>query len=487
MKLTPEAIIEASKRVMAPGSSDAERASMVLLKASSDLAQAELIAIFEQAQHDLMQELLRLNANNLVTYHVEAALKRCDAILNRMKKRAIDPCQAIVTSNIITGKLASKKKSGQPLITAFDFISTDTSNIERLVNQMLGSIDHAADTTKSNIKAMFHAVQVSLKFEYQAPQEATLYVPYVDEGTVKSKPVPFKLKRIKKLTPEQQDQIDKDPLKLAKKIRESSYKQIAKMREMYVIGRREADLVRQRTLQAVIHKEATGNAVYKAKQSLVRTLMNDGIVAFVDRSGRKWQLGNYCEMAVRTTSRQSRNFGEIYDDPEHDLYIVVDRKSTCPICHKYEGRVFSRSGMNPYYPPLSDAFGKIDPTKPDSIENTYLSIHPNCRHTLAKWVERAHTPQQIEEMRRKSSPMSNPYDSDNRTDEQIQRYKKREHIMAKEAASKRRYREMLPYVNVGSWVVFNNHYIANDAWYKKKSAEYRQKLKEIATKNTKSP
>ena len=389
MKLTPEAILEAAKQVMAPGSTDAQRASMVLLKASSDLAQAELISIFEQAQRDLIKELVRLNANNLVTYHVEAALKRCDVILNQMRKRAIDPCQVVVTTNLITGKLSSRKKSGQPLYTAFDLMSSDKSNVERLVNQMLGSIDHAAETTKGNIRAMLHAVQVSLKFEYQEPQTATLYVPYVEEGAIKSKPVPFKLKRVKTLTKEQQEKLDKDPLKLAKEIREASYKQIAQMRQQYLIGRREADLIRQKTLATVAHKEAMGNAMYKAGRELTNTLMRDGIVAFVDRSGRKWQLGNYCEMAVRTTSRQSKNFGEIYDDPEHDLYIVVDRKSTCPICSKYEGRVFSRSGMNPNYPPLSDAFGRIDPTQPDGIENTYLSIHPNCRHTLAKWVASA--------------------------------------------------------------------------------------------------
>jgi hypothetical protein len=248
------------------------------------------------------------------------------------------------------------------------------------------------------------------------------------------------------------------------------------MRNMYVIGRREADIVRQQTLRSVALQEATGSGMVNAQKNLITSLMNEGLVAFIDRGGHRWTLGNYCNMAVRTTSAQASNLGEIFDDPEQDLYIIVDRKSTCPICAKYEGRVYSRSGTNPNYPPLKDAFSKIDPNGTDEIENTYLSIHPNCRHTIAKFVEKAHTPEQIEAYRKFSNPLTNPYSNDQRSQAEVKRYKERERVMGLEAASEREYRKLMQYIPVselGSWITFHKHFLKKDDKYKKLLEKYR--------------
>jgi hypothetical protein len=60
------------------------------------------------------------------------------------------------------------------------------------------------------------------------------------------------------------------------------------------------------------------------------------------------------------------------------LYQIVKIGSTCPLCAVYEGRVYSKSGTDPHYPPLARAFGKIDPAGSDDLSNTFLNIHPNC-------------------------------------------------------------------------------------------------------------
>lgn len=477
--VSPYGLIDAAKTLMSQGSTDSQRASMTLLKASADLAQSQLVSLFEKAQKDLINELIRLSNNELVTYHIEAALARCNLILHNLKSDAETVSASLVHANLIAGRIQSRLKSGEhELVSAFDLISVNHSNVERLVNQMMGSINHAADCAEQSIRAQLQSACVKANMNKDMAKDVEIKVdfPSIDQSS-SVKTISALIKPPKKLTKKQQAELDKNPIRAAREIAKQAYQQIHVMRQLYVIGRREADLVRQKTLQSVALNEAKGGGLVNARKYLISELMNNGLTAFVDRSGRRWTLGNYCEMAVRTTSRQSTNFGELFDDPEHDLYIVVDRHSSCPICAKFEGRVFSRSGTNPNYPPLSDAFGKIDPNGSGGLENTYLSIHPNCRHTISKWVERARTPQQIEAIRNKSNPATNPYELDPRTQKEVKRYQELERQNAKRAACVREYRMMMQYIPVkelGSWLSFAKHYLADDDKYKSLKQKYRE-------------
>ena len=477
--MNPNQMIESAKVLCASGSPDSVRATMVILKASSDLAQAQMIHIFENAQKDLIKELSRLKNKDLVTYHTEAALARVTSILSKMKGDSETMAESVVAANLIIGKLkskfASRIKDPEQLVKAFDLQSQDKDRVEQLVNQIIGNIDHAANCAEQSIRSQVQAACVRSQMGKDYDVEIDVSFPKIETGVDSAKVV---LKQQPKLTKQQQIELDKDPVKAAQKIANDAYHQIKFFKNLYVIGRREADLVRQRTLQQVAVNEAKGGGYINASNELKSNLLKDGITAFVDRSGHKWTLGNYCKMTVRTTSQQTANLGELFEDPEHDLYIIVDRHSTCPICAKYEGRVYSRSGTNPNYPPLQDAFNKIDPNRPDTLENTYLCIHPNCRHTLAKWVERAHSPLEIEAMRNKSNPLTNPYNLDQRTENEIKRYKERERVMRLQAGAKRKYREMLQYIPVkdlGTFQTFLKHYLKKD----KKYELVRKKFHEI--------
>lgn len=309
--------------------------------------------------------------------------------------------------------------------------------------------------------------------------DITVSFPLIDNVSIANVRMPREKAKLPEST---KKKLNNAPVETTKEMVAKAYESISRMRESYLIGRREADLVRQRTLASVATNEARGGGMVNAQAQLITTLMRDGLTAFVDRSGRRWTLGNYCEMAVRTTSRQSINHGELFDDSEHDLYIIVDRHSNCPICSRYEGRVYSRSGTNPNYPALSDAFTSIDKNAAPSLENTYLTIHPNCRHVIKPWNEITHTPQQIERMRNKSNPLTNPFDVDPRTKKQVEEYAQRERVMAEEAASVRMYRKMLQFIPakiLGSWIYFHQHYVKKDAWYEKQKSIYESKSKEL--------
>lgn len=473
--MNPSQILESAEVLCATGSTDSVRASMHLVKASADLAQAEMIKTFEQAQNDIIKELARLTNNDLATYHVEAALMRVTITLGKLKGTIEPLAETLVKANVIIGKLRGRfGMAPADFVTAFDLADPETKRVEMVVNQMLGQINHAVDNARQSVRNQVQAACVSAQSSKDNQGQVEVNFPSIE---AQGEDVPSSIaKPEKKLTEKEKAELIKNPTKEAKKISNDAYKQIQYMRNMYVIGRREADIVRQQTLRSIALQEATGSGMVNAQKNLITSLMNEGLVAFIDRGGHRWTLGNYCNMAVRTTSAQASNLGEIFDDPDQDLYIIVDRKSTCPICARYEGRVYSRSGTNPNYPPLKDAFSKIDPNGSDEIENTYLSIHPNCRHTIAKFVEKAHTPEQIEAYRKFSNPLTNPYSNDQRSQAEIKRYKERERVMGLEAASEREYRKLMQYIPVselGSWITFHKHFLKKDDAYKKILEKYR--------------
>lgn len=194
---------------------------------------------------------------------------------------------------------------------------------------------------------------------------------------------------------------------------------------VFTIARLETDPYRQEALKAVLQKEAAGSPWIKGSQEMVREMQAKGITAFVDKGGRRWSLQAYGNMAVRTTARQAQ-VAAILTADDYDLWQISKIGSTCPVCAPLEGRVYSKSGTNPDYPPLSLAFGKVDPAGGDDLTNTYLNIHPNCLHSLSKYTTIGKTDKQIQRDKDFSDPMKNPLTHDPRTKKQIAAYREKE-------------------------------------------------------------
>ena len=193
-----------------------------------------------------------------------------------------------------------------------------------------------------------------------------------------------------------------------------------------IIGRLEPDVYRRVGLEQVANIQAIGKGLNRGVPAFVKQLLNEGVTAFVDKAGRRWSLHTYGSMVLRTTSRQAEVAAVLTAHAEHDLYRISDNDSGCKICAPFEGRVFSKSGTNPHYPPLSLAFGKVDVNGPDSLTNTYLNLHPNCRHAISEWTEDDKTEEEIEEIRKFSSPKTNPITKDPRTEKEKAAYRKKE-------------------------------------------------------------
>lgn len=212
------------------------------------------------------------------------------------------------------------------------------------------------------------------------------------------------------------------------------------IRQYYTIARLENDPYRTLALKQVLRQEAAGKSWVKTSSDLIQDMQTRGITAFVDRAGRHWSLQSYGNMAVRTTARQAEIAAVLTAD-DHDLYQIVKIGSTCPVCAPLEGRVYSKSGTDPDYPPLSLAFGKIDPLGGDDLSNTYLNIHPSCLHSLIRYTTIGKTEKQIQRDKEFSDPQKNPISRDPRTKKQIAAYREKEKNRRKLLEDKRQYKE----------------------------------------------
>lgn len=277
------------------------------------------------------------------------------------------------------------------------------------------------------------------------------------------------------LTATQHSIIDKLTMNLMGEITEASTVVLSTLQNA-LIGRTENDVYRRVGLELVSNMQATGRGVAKTVPQFVQTLLQEGVTAFVDKAGRNWSLHTYGSMVCRTTSRQAEVLAVLTADPEHDLYKISSHGTTCKICAPLEGRVYSKSGKDPDFPPLASAFGKIDPNGPDDLINSYLNIHPNCLHILTAWTPAGRTEKEIEEIKKKSSFKTNPPNIDPRTQKQIEAYRKKEQARAKWLRDYRqweKYRTALGDVVPKTFQTFQKHKLAEDEIYKDWLHEYR--------------
>lgn len=245
-------------------------------------------------------------------------------------------------------------------------------------------------------------------------------------------------------------------------------------REYLTVGRLEGQTLRSAALEAVASQEAIGASWTMAQKQMTAELMGKGITGFVDKAGRKWSLTDYCNMAVRTTAKQAA-VASILTEDDYDLWQIVKIGTTCPVCAVYEGRVYSKSGTNPDYPPLASAFGKIDSEGANNLENTYLNIHPNCLHTLIRYTTIGKSEKQIQKDKDFSSFEKNPITHDPRTKKQREAYQKKmrdRQKLVNDTHQWKRYKAVLGNECPG-WDDFIKHKRAGDDVYKGLESKFR--------------
>lgn len=122
----------------------------------------------------------------------------------------------------------------------------------------------------------------------------------------------------------------------------------------------------------------------EASRAALLELAKGGVTSFRDRSGRRWDMGTYNEMAVRSSSMNAMLQGSMDRMKEfgHDLVIVSDAPEECKLCRPFEGRVLSLAGES-RGKKLSDGvsvYGTLSAAKSAGL------FHNNCRHSFSLYL-----------------------------------------------------------------------------------------------------
>lgn len=363
------------------------------------------------------------------------------------------------------------------LIAAFLKAETDIINeIARL--RAGGLVDYHAEAALERVQAILRSLEnesweyvpqmIERQFYVQHPEARKLY------ETVKKHAAGYE--NAQALTAAQTDIVQRLTMNLMGEITEATATVSASLESM-LIGRTTPDILRRVGLEQVTAMEAAGQGAFKMTRQFIETLRREGVTAFVDKAGRRWSLHTYGSMVLRTTSRQAEVLSALTKDPAQDLYKISSHNTTCKLCAPYEGRVYSASGTDPDFPALSDAFGKIDPSGPNSLANSWLNIHPNCLHSLVPWTPAGRTPEEIQKIKDFSNPARNPYSVDPRSQKQIDAYRKKETARRQWLETYRQwedYRLAIPDVTPKTFATFQKHKLAGDDKYKEWVKKYRE-------------
>ena len=276
------------------------------------------------------------------------------------------------------------------------------------------------------------------------------------------------------LTFEQTDIVNRLVQSMMDDLEEASDNVVTNLEE-FLVGRIDKDIYRTKGLEMAARIEATGSRV-NAPKDFVEELRREGISCFIDKAGRHWSLHNYCTMVARTTTRQAEVLSVLTANPDQDLYMIKPHGTTCKLCAPYEGRVYSKSGKSKDFPPLADAFGKIDKNGPNELTNTYLNIHPNCLHVLIPWTEAGRSSEEIKKVKESSNPNTNPYSKDPRSESQIEAYRAKEEGRRKFLQSYHEWEDMRMAMpgKVPTFQTFLRHKIDDDDRYKSWREEYKK-------------
>lgn len=154
------------------------------------------------------------------------------------------------------------------------------------------------------------------------------------------------------------------------------------MDDLYEANKYAGDKIKQVVKRAVDHaviqKIAQGQTVRECKKAIVNALMLKGIEGIEGKDGRMMSLDTYATLTARSRTREATNSATInqLNALGRDLVKISKHNTNCPICAPLEGRVFSISGNDKRYPPLSVAF-----------RGPYSNIHPNCSHVPEPYIE----------------------------------------------------------------------------------------------------
>lgn len=152
-----------------------------------------------------------------------------------------------------------------------------------------------------------------------------------------------------------------------------------------------ADAYRRITQVVGTRSMITGENRTDRLQAALNEYARRGITGFVDRSGRRWGIDTYADMALRTAVNRAQNEGrrEQYQAHGIDLIVTSSHKGCSDLCLPYQGRILSMTG--PAGPRIIEdevnggtVTVEVTATWAEAVAGGYK--HPACRHTESAYI-----------------------------------------------------------------------------------------------------
>lgn len=117
----------------------------------------------------------------------------------------------------------------------------------------------------------------------------------------------------------------------------------------------------------------------EAAQAALDQFAMRGVTGFVDRTGRRWDMASYVEMATRSAVSNAAIQGHTdrLQAAGHDLVVVSDAPQECSVCREWEGKVLSLSGVRHVGVKVA---GTLARAKSAGL------FHPGCRHSISIYI-----------------------------------------------------------------------------------------------------
>lgn len=163
----------------------------------------------------------------------------------------------------------------------------------------------------------------------------------------------------------------------------------------FFVGRQITDNIQKITNEVIGMKLTTRKTIKEVQKKLKEEYTKKGITAIKTKNNRYLRLDNYSKMAARTINMEIQNNATILQVQElkYDLVKMSFHNGSCPVCRKYENRIYSISGKDKRFPKLNIPFS-----------NGFAVIHPNCRHTLEPYIPKFNNIQ--EDIARSNQPFA---------------------------------------------------------------------------------
>lgn len=232
----------------------------------------------------------------------------------------------------------------------------------------------------------------------------------------------------------------------------------------YFIGRQIKDNIQRAVEDAVGLKLSTNETLKECQKNILKNFAERGITAVKTKNGRYIRVDAYAEMVARSTVREVTNTATIKQVQElgYDLVKMSEHPGACPICQKYEGRVYSISGKDNRFPKLDVAFN-----------NGYANIHPRCKHVLTPYIEA------FNDVSKDIVNSNRPFKEPDKTDKRVQAYYRNQREKAKlrnDRLQWEKYKTVLGNEAPKTLAGFRRMKAANSDNYKEMKRKYKEKI-----------